>query len=102
MNLKLTFSPQVAPGELTVTRAGAILTINGIDFDLSAIEDGGEALPDAFVGVETFIVGTVRRVSGQVEITLRQPYAAPGTAIERNPPVLDNPPDGQVWPINSI
>ena len=52
--MKITLSPIAANKTTTVSLAGLILTIDGVDYDLSVIPVGGQADGEApFIGVVT-------------------------------------------------
>ena len=96
MNLTMNFSPQVGPGALALARAGTVLTINGVEYDLAALADGDSAPPEAFVGAEDMIVGEARREAGRVALTLRLPLAADAPAAARFPAPIVDPADGPI------
>ena len=63
--MKLTMSPQAGlPGvsETIASVAGDVLTVDGTAYDLTAIPEGGEAMPE---GVHPF-VGAIRREGGEI------------------------------------
>ena len=67
--MKLTLSPMRGlPGqaETTLSVAGDVLTVDGVDYDLSPVPEGGEATAD-----EGPFVGPIRRVAGQIEATVQ-------------------------------
>lgn len=80
--------------ELTVTKLGDVLTINGSDFDFSQLQDGHK-LPNGSVSSE-FIIGDVVRAGGQLTIPLLLPYPANASEAARFPEDIVDPPDGQV------
>ena len=57
---------------LTVTKQGDALTVNGIEYDFTALPDGA-TLPSEAIDCD-YIVGDIERVNGVIEITLLAPY----------------------------
>jgi len=54
--------------EDTVSVAGDVLTVDGIDYDLSAIPEGGEATPE---GLDHPFRGKITREGGVIHATVR-------------------------------
>lgn len=77
--MKITFSPIHAHGSLSLGRVGDIVMIDDRAFDFSALPDG-HCMPREAVGCD-MLASDVRRVGGQVELTLLLPYTAPDPAI---------------------
>lgn len=76
--MQITFSPFAPlPGKsakLSVVKAGDKLTINGAEFDFSLLGEG-EVIPTEATDCPWFETpGVIRRVSGQIHLTLRLPY----------------------------
>jgi hypothetical protein len=67
--MHLTLSPQVGlPGqpEMTIHVAGDVITVDGVEFDLSPVPEGGEAWPE---GAHPF-AGPITRAGGVLHLTL--------------------------------
>lgn len=95
--MRISFSPQ-RPATLTrlpvISKAGEILTINGASFDFSDLPDGGELSGDDVPC--DWIVGSVRRVSGDLRITLTLPVGPTPSHAVAFPDDLIDPPDGSI------
>jgi hypothetical protein len=103
--MKLIFSPIRRNDTLTLTRRGDCLTINGTAFDFTPLEDGQE-LPLAALetgpearsetGSEAWFAGPVRRIDGQLELSMILPHGeeAPQEALFPQPLILTQ--DGPV------
>ncbi|MBA8846279.1 hypothetical protein FHW02_004369 [Ochrobactrum sp. RH1CCR137] len=76
--MRIFLSPQRSDTELTLSAHGDVLIINGDALDFSDLPDGGEYPPEAIDN--PFVVGTVTRVNGEIQITVLMPYSNP------NPP----------------
>lgn len=85
-------SPICWDRELSVSKAGDALTINGEAFDFSPLPDGN-LLPQAAVNCE-FIAGDVRREGGVLTVVLLMPHAVDAGEAARFPDDIVNPPDG--------
>lgn len=66
--------------ETTLTIAGDVITVDGIDYDLSAVPEGGEAMPE---GDHPFI-GAIRREAGVIHCAIPCRYDA-DTAAPNQP-----------------
>ena len=100
--MKINLSPQRCDNELTILKYGDILTINGSDYDFTNLPDGG-MLPlynDQEVLVKTidceWIVSDVKRVNGEIELTLLLPHGPNATEEARFPQPIIDPADGEV------
>ena len=92
--MKITLSPQRRDDTLTITKQGDTLTINGTAYDFSQLPDGG-SLPADAVDCE-FVIGSVDRVNGELELTLLLPHGANASESTRfTQPIID-PADGEV------
>lgn len=69
--MKLILSPQQSGIVPSFSKAGDVLTINGLSFDFGGIPDGGY-LPFGAVDSD-WITGPVRRVDGVLEINVMFP-----------------------------
>ena len=92
--MKINLSPQRRDDTLTVTKQGATLTINGTAYDFSQLPDGG-TLPADAVDSE-FVIGSVDRVNGELELTLLLPHGPNASEAARFPQPIINPADGEV------
>ena len=92
--MKINLSPQRRDDTLTVTKQGDTLTINGKEYDFSQLPDGG-TLPADAVDCE-YIIGSVDRVDGELELTLLLPHGANASEAARFPEPIINPADGEL------
>ena len=92
--MKLILSPQRRDDTLTVVKQGDTLTINGTAYDFSQLPDGGTLSADA-VYCE-FVIGSVNRVDGELELTLLLPHGANASEAARFPQPIINPADGKL------
>lgn len=88
------FSPQVSDKKLVVTKKGDALTINGEVFDFTGLPEGG-LLPNTAISSE-YIVGTVFREAGKVNITLLLPISIDAPSEATFPTPLVDPLDGEL------
>lgn len=70
MQIKL--SPQRLNETLTATRAGDVLTLNGVDFDFDPLAEGATLPAEAIAS--KWIIGPVSRIDGELHLTLRLPH----------------------------
>lgn len=105
--MRINLSPVIMDAMLTVTKAGDILTINGVQYDFSVLPDGAtlpvrwEEGPD---GEPVFIdaVGCpmirhdVHRVGGDLHVTLTLPCGYAASEAARFPAPIINPADGPI------
>ncbi|HBO2705579.1 hypothetical protein [Pseudomonas aeruginosa] len=96
MIIKLSpFAPLPGSDErLSLSRAGDVLTVNGVEFDFTPLPEGGE-LPSDAIESEWF-EGPVLRRSGRLELTLRLPLPVDASAAARFPEPLLVEADGPV------
>ena len=92
--MKINLSPQRRDDQLTLEKAGDTLTFNGTAYDFSQLPDGG-TLPAEAVDCE-FVIGTVNRVNGELELTLLLPHAVNASEAARFPEPIIDPADGEV------
>ncbi|WP_192560304.1 hypothetical protein [Pseudomonas allokribbensis] len=92
--MKINLSPQRRDDTLSMSRAGAVLTINGEAFDFSAMSPG-DTLPLGAVKSEWF-VGPVENVAGELELTLLLPLPVNFSQEQAFPEPLLNVQDGPV------
>ena len=92
--MKINLSPQRRDDTLTVIKSGDTLTINGTAYDFSQLPDGG-TLPAEAVDCE-FVIGSVDRVNGELELTLLLPHGANASEAARFPQPIINPADGEL------
>lgn len=95
MSWHITLSPQVSKRPaLAVSVAGAVITINGDELDLSSLEDG-DWLDEGATG-SPIVQGKVTREAGVIHIRLLFPirYGAPDSA--RYPAPIEVTADGPV------
>ena len=93
-DMKIKLSPQRRDDTLTVTKQGDVLTINGTAYDFTDLPDGG-TLPADAVDCE-YVIGSVDRVNGELELTLLLPHGANASEAARFPEPIINPADGEL------
>lgn len=76
--MRIFLSPQRSDREISLSAHGDVLIINGDALDFSDLPDGGEYPPEAIDN--PFILGSVTRIEGEIQITVLMPYSNP------NPP----------------
>ncbi|KAB0502754.1 hypothetical protein [Pseudomonas lini] len=76
-------------------KQGDSLLINGEEFDLSPLPEGG-SLPGSAVDSQWFALGQIERVGGNIQLSLLYPIPANFSPEQSTPKVLGNPPDGPV------
>ncbi|WP_176038777.1 hypothetical protein [Brucella tritici] len=69
------FSPIRSDRDLGLSKSSDILTVNGDILDFSDLPEGGEYPPEAIEN--DFIVGGVKRIDGEIHITIMLPYRNP-------------------------
>ena len=90
--MKITLSPIRRDSQLTVSKQGETITINGSAYDFSVIPEGA-TLPASAVDCE-FITGNIERINGVLHISLILPHGPnPSQAVAFPAPII-NPPDG--------
>lgn len=72
--MRLIFHPQRSDTPLVLSRVGDVLTINGDDFDFSAVTEGA-TLPQAAVA-STWIAGDIERTGGVLQVPVVLPHGA--------------------------
>ena len=77
-----------------MSKQGDALTINGTIYDFSPLPDGA-TLPDDAVACE-YIIGDVKRVDGELRLTLLLPIAWDAPHEACFPAPIINPPDGAI------
>lgn len=94
MHINLT--PQRRSAPLTLARTGDVLTMNGEEFDFSALADG-EALPAEATGSNLFAAGTIiERISGELYLSLVLPIGAKAPEASRQMQTITVTEDGPV------
>ena len=92
--MKINLSPQRRDDTLSISRHGDVLTINGAEYDFTDLPDGG-TLPAEAVDSE-YIIDSVDRVNGELELTLLLPHGADASEAARFPEPIIDPADGEV------
>ena len=90
----ITLSPIRADATLTLTRAGEVLVIDGVSFDLSPLPDAA-TLPQAAVACP-WLAGDITRTDGRLHLTLLLPHGQEAGPEVLFPAPLEDPPDGPV------
>lgn len=84
--MRITLSPVRLDETLAATRAGDVLTLNGIAFDFGPLPEGA-TLPAEAIDSE-WIIGPVSRISGELHLTLRLPHGPnPSQAVAFPDPI---------------
>ena len=93
--MHITLSPVRMDETLTASLAGDVLTLNGVEFDLSPLPEGATLPAEAIAS--DWIVGPVSRIDGELHLTLRLPHGQnPSQAVAFPEPVtvtVDGPID---------
>lgn len=92
MNIKLV--PQERGYTISVSKAGDVLTVAGVELDFSVIPEGA-TLPASAAGCE-YIVDEVTRVEGVLHVTLLMPYIATDDPLICFPQPIADPGDGRI------
>lgn len=92
--MKINLSPQVRTDALVVTKFGDALTIKGVVYDFTPLTEGS-TLPAEAVDCE-YIVGEVKRVDGEIELTLLLPISIFAGLDARYPEPIAMTTDGEV------
>ena len=90
--MKITLSPIRRDSQLTVSKQGETITINGSAYDFSVIPEGA-TLPASAVDCE-FITGNIERINGVLHISLILPHGPNPSQAVAFPATIINPPDG--------
>lgn len=90
MTIKL--SPQRRDDQLTASKQGYSLTINGVEYDFTDLPDGA-TLPREAIDCE-YITSDVERIDGEIHLTLLLPHGPYAPQETRFPQPLTNPTDG--------
>jgi hypothetical protein len=92
--MRIDLSPVRSDDPLSLHRAGEVLSVNGLAFDLSPLPDDA-TLPQAAVGCPA-LASDIRREGGQIRLTLRLPHDQDAPAAALFPDPLDPAPQGPV------
>lgn len=92
--MKIFLSPIRMDAELSVSKAGDVLTVNGQEFDFTPLPDGA-TLPNEAIGSDWF-VGPVTRLGGELQLTLRLPHGPNPSHAEAFPEPITVVEDGPV------
>ncbi|MBR9650061.1 hypothetical protein [Thalassovita aquimarina] len=92
--MQIAFLPIRHDERLSISRTGDILTLNGEEFDFSAVPEGG-ALPREAVGCD-WLASDVERASGALRLTLLLPHGAQTPSETLFPALLILERDGPV------
>lgn len=93
--MHLTLSPQVGlPGqpEMTIHVAGDILTIDGIDYDLSPVPEGGVAWTEE----DSPLTGPITRTDGVIHCTIIARLGDTAADVQPNEPWIIPDAEGEV------
>jgi hypothetical protein len=92
--MKIILSPLLTDKALTISKRSDVLTINGERYDFRPMPDNS-TLPASAIDCE-WIDQDVRKINGDLEITIRLPFASDSPQSVRFPADIINPPDGKV------
>ncbi|WP_323038235.1 hypothetical protein [Gemmobacter sp.] len=92
--MHITLSPIRSDAELTLHRAGDVLTIGGVAHDFGGLPDGA-LLPRAAVDCP-WLASDIVRQGGRLHLTLLLPHAAEAPPETLFPAPLADPADGPV------
>ena len=92
--MKIVLSPfrPLQDAAFELSKLGDVITINGVALDFGPLPDGA-MLEAAAIDCE-FIAGPVRRVDGELELSVLMPTPAKPTVAQANPAPLIDPADG--------
>ncbi|MTZ15112.1 hypothetical protein GNE00_15280 [Pseudomonas sp. JL972] len=84
--MHIALSPARLDEPLAASRAGDVLTLNGVAFDFGPLPEGATLPAEAIDS--PWIVGPVSRINGELHLTLRLPHGAnPSRAVAFPEPV---------------
>jgi hypothetical protein len=92
--MRMSFNPQRRDDALAISKAGDVLTINDEPFDFSALPDGA-SLPTEAIDCP-WIAGDVKRLGGELVMTLILPIGAEPSEAQAFPADIVDPPDGPI------
>jgi hypothetical protein len=92
--MKISLTPVRLDKELTLSRKGDVLEINGEAFDLSGIPEGAR-LPAGAVTCE-WLASDIERINGALHLTLILPHGANAPQETTFPAPLDVTEDGPI------
>ena len=94
---KIKLSPQQIVEYRKISKQGNKLIVNDVEYDFSALMDGGE-LPVKAIDGEIFVTDDIRRVGDDIHLTLKIPHAYAGytSTYRRFPPTLEVETDGEI------
>lgn len=92
--MKIILSPfrPLQDAAFELSKVGDVITINGVALDFGPLADG--AMLDSAAIDCAFIAGPVRRVDGELELSILVPMPAKPTPEQANPAPLIDPADG--------
>lgn len=79
MTFIISLSPQYSDAKLSIKKTGEALTINGDLLDFSDLPEGGEYPTEAVEN--SFVIGGVKRLNGDIHITVLMPFSNPDAPI---------------------
>lgn len=93
--MKIILSPMRRDDQLTLTKAGDVLTLNGEAFDFSGLPNGA-TLPRSAITSDWFAGDVTRDDAGELTVPLILPHGANAPEETRFPAPLENVADGLV------
>ena len=93
--MKIILSPMRRDAQLTLSKSGDVLTINGEDFDFSGLPNGA-TLPLSAINSHWFAGDVTRDEAGELTVPLILPHGYNAPVETRFPAPLENVADGRV------
>lgn len=92
--MKILFSPVRMDDQLSLTKSGDALFVNGEKFDFSNIPDGGLLPKEAIISDK--LIYDVERINGEIEFTIILPISSAATEAQRFPEPIIQVTDGEI------
>lgn len=92
--MRISLTPMRRDTPLSLSRRGDVLTVNGVDHDLSGIPEGA-TLPRAAVAGD-WLVSDIERVGGKLHLAVILPHGARAPAETLFPAPIEVTEDGPV------
>lgn len=81
--MKVILSPLASSHTTDVSVSGDVITVDGQSYDLSGIPEGHQ------VDAESPAAGIIKRVNGEIEVTILYFYASHLAELEQSPDIAD-------------
>lgn len=92
--MKIKLSPVRGDEQITLSKLGDVLTINGEEYDFSPIPEGA-TLPNTAVSCK-WVVSDIERVGGELSLTLMLPHGSDAPEETRFPISIITTEDGPI------